>query len=120
MRPKLSDRGIELIALSKDTARQAKAQRERDGLGFTLLSDPHLEVIARYGLENRTLEFATATLGSIPLGIPTGYRRMAVPTTLLVDEEGIVRFIDQADDYRMRGDEARILDAVDRLFGTQS
>jgi peroxiredoxin len=117
MRDALSARGIEIVAISSDSVEQAARHRARDGLGFTLLADPGLEAITAYGLENRTLAFATATLLTIPLGIPTGYRSMAVPTSLLIDEEGVVRWIDQADDYRMRGDEGRITEAIASAFG---
>jgi hypothetical protein len=41
---------------------------------------------------------------------------MAIPTTLLVDEDGIVRWIDQADDYRIRSDTARVLTAAAEAF----
>lgn len=43
--------------------------------------------------------------------------QMAIPTTLLLDEEGIVRWIDQADDYRLRGDRARTENALKRVYG---
>jgi hypothetical protein len=42
---------------------------------------------------------------------------MAIPTTLLIDEEGIVRWIDQTDDYRLRSHNERILEVVESTFG---
>ena len=45
------------------------------------------------------------------------FKTMAIPTTMLVDEEGVIRWIDQADDYRVRGDDARIREAVQSVFG---
>lgn len=120
MRPELERRGFVIVALSKDSVADAARQRTRDGLGFTLLSDPQLAVISAYGLlHHKAVEFSRApfTLFGIPLAMYTGRRTMAIPTTLLVDEQGIVRWIDQADDYRLRGDAERIRGAIDGAFG---
>lgn len=119
MRPALEGHGVTVVAISKDTVPQAGAHRLRDGLSITLLSDPDLSVIRRYGLVHRAgLEFFTFYVAGIPLGWPTGFRQMAIPTTLLVDETGVVRWVDQATDYRLRGDEARVLAAVRAAFPT--
>lgn len=119
MRPLLDRYGVAVVALSKDPPEVAKAHRERDGLHFTLLSDPRLEVIRRFGLLHEgAVEFRTFYLaGHFPVGWPTGFRRMAIPTTLLLDEQGIVRWVDQADDYRLRGDRTRTENALREVFG---
>ena len=51
------------------------------------------------------------------VGIIPAVKTMAIPTTLLVDEEGVVRWIDQTDDYRMRSDPDRVFGAVQEAFG---
>jgi alkyl hydroperoxide reductase subunit AhpC len=120
MAPLMRQHGVSVVALSKDTPEQAAAHRLRDGLRFVLLSDPDLSVIQRFGLLHEGgLEFRTFLLGGgkFPLGWPTGFKRMAIPTTLLLDENHIVRWIDQADDYRIRGDESRTRQALLDTFG---
>lgn len=118
MSPLLERYGVRVLALSKDTPELARAQRARDGLTFSLLTDPDLAVIQRFGLLHEAgLEFFTFFVGSIPLGWPTGFKRMAIPTTLLLDEQGVVRWIDQADDYRVRGDQGRTEAALRETFG---
>ena len=57
-------------------------------------------------------------LGTIPLGFTPSFKTMAIPTSLLVDENGIIVWIDQADDYRLRSDNARVLQAVEAAFGS--
>jgi len=42
---------------------------------------------------------------------------MAIPTTLLVDEQGVIRWIDQTDDYRLRSSNERVLKAIGEAFG---
>ena len=116
----LGEYGVTVVALSKDTAEQAAAHRVRDGLHFTLLTDPDLSVIKRFGLLHEgALVFRSFLIGSMkfPLGWPIGFQQMAIPTTLLLDEDHIVRWIDQADDYRVRGDEHRTRSALVETFG---
>lgn len=119
MRPELEQLGFIVVVLSKDSVADAARAKRRDGLGFVVLSDPELVAIRSYGLEHhRAVEFSTApfSLFGIPLAMYTGRRTMAVPTTLLIDENGIVRWIDQADDYRLRGDASRVLGAIATAF----
>lgn len=120
MRDKLDAHGVTVIALSKDTVDAAAHNKSRDGLHFTLLSDPELEVIKQYGLEHhKALEFSTGgfTLFGIPLALVPAVKTMAIPTSLLIDENGEIRWIDQPDDYRLRSDEGRILQAIEGAFG---
>jgi alkyl hydroperoxide reductase subunit AhpC len=120
MAPLLAEYGVTVVALSKDTVEQAAAQRVRDGLSFSLLSDPELTVIKRFGLLHEgAIVFRTFLVGSLrfPLGWPIGFKQMAIPTTLLLDEQHVVRWVDQADDYRVRGDESRTRAALLQTFG---
>lgn len=120
MQPILQAHGIRMVALSKDTVKDAARHKTRDGLTMTLLSDPELEVIGQYGLvHQKAVEFSKAPTKfmGLPVGMYTGKRSMAIPTTLLVDEHGAVQWIDQADDYRLRGDAARVEAAIKKAFG---
>ena len=69
------------------------------------------------------LGFATGrfTIGGIPLGLaPPSFKTMAIPTTLLVDENGRIVWIDQADDYRLRSDNGRVMGAIEAAFSEPS
>ena len=113
----LAERGIAVVALSKDSPDEAALQEARDGLRrVRLWSDDSLAVIKSLGALHRgAVEFKTWLVSSVPLGVPTGFAEMAVPTTLLVDEDGVIRWIDQADDYRIRSDDARITAALEQI-----
>lgn len=120
MQADLDEQGVSLVALSKDTVDEAAIHKTRDRLRLTLLSDPDLDVIRQYGVEHhKALGFATGafTLFGISLGFTPSFKTMAIPTTLLVDEDGIIQWIDQADDYRLRSSEDRVLQAVKDAFG---
>lgn len=117
MRPLFDAYQVQVVALSKDTPAEAQQMRQRDKLTFDLWCDPDLKVIQRYGLvHHQGFRFFTFYLLGIPIGWPTGFEKMALPTTLLLDEQGIVRWIDQTDDYRMRGTVQRLTAALEQTF----
>jgi len=122
MSDSLAKYDISIIALSKDTPEEANVHKTRDGLSFPLLSDPELEVIRAYGVEHHKALGQTKNpkfnIGGIPLGLaPFKLETMAIPTSLLVDETGTIRWVDQTDDYRLRSSNQRVLDAVKTAFG---
>lgn len=120
MQSDLDKYGVGLVALSKDTVEEAATHKTRDGLGMTLLADSDLDVIRQYGVEHhKAVGFKTGTfsLFTIPLALTPSFTTMAIPTSLLIDENGVIRWIDQADDYRIRGSNERVLKAVDEAFG---
>ena len=44
---------------------------------------------------------------------PKGIGGLPIPTTILVDAEGKVRWIDQTDDYMLRSEPDRVLAAIE-------
>jgi peroxiredoxin len=102
LRPELDARGIQILALSSDTVEKTAAGMGKHGLHAVMLSDPDLGVTDRYNLRNPK-NFAPKSGVIVPL---------AIPTTLLVDASGTVRWIDQASDYQQRSDPARVLAAI--------
>lgn len=120
MKDELQKYGLRIVAISKDSLEDAAHHKVRDSLDLELLSDPKLEVIRQYGLEHhKALEFSKVrfTIAGMPLALVPSVKTMAIPTTLLIDETGIIRWIDQTDDYRLRSNEERVLEAVTRTFG---
>ena len=120
MQSDLDGHGVNLVALSKDTVEEAATHKTRDGLSMTLLADPKLDVIRQYGVEHhKALGFNTGsfTLFGIPLALTPSFKTMAIPTSLLVDEQGVIRWIDQTDDYRLRSSNERVLQGVREAFG---
>ncbi len=99
-----SELGIEMVALSPDTLAESRRTQNRGKLRFPVLSDPNLEIIDRFGLRHEKA-----------IGAPRDgklIRPLAIPTTVLIDAEGIVRWVDQAEDYRVRSNPDRVLQAV--------
>ncbi len=103
-RPQLELFGVKMVAISADRPHRLARLRSRHRLGMTLLGDPELAVIGLYGLRQD---------GAF-VGLRGRKRSLAIPTTILIDAEGIVRWVDQAHDYRIRIDIDRVMAAVQR------
>jgi peroxiredoxin len=101
--------GIQMVAISPDTVAEAARMKRRHRLSMPVLSDEKLEVIDLYGLRHEK-GFGAPRAGSM-------VRPLAIPTTFLLDAEGVVRWIDQAEDYRVRSNPERVLEAVRGAFG---
>ena len=105
LRPELDARAIQIVTVCTDTPEQIRKGRAKHGARAVMLSDPDLEVTDRYNLRNE---------GNLT---PGGIRAMPIPTTILVDGGGIVRWIDQADDYQIRSHPERVLRAIQEGLG---
>jgi peroxiredoxin len=102
LRPELEACGIRFVTVCADTAEQIRAGRGTHGLRAVMVPDPTLAITDRYNLRSPR-NFAPKPGVIIPLPIPT---------TILVDARGIVRWIDQATDYMRRSDPARLLPVI--------
>jgi peroxiredoxin len=96
----LDEKGVALVAVSTDTPEQIRKGRDQHGLRGTLLADPDLEITDRFKLRN-PVNLSPKGLGGLP-----------IPTTFLVDADGIVRWVDQTDDYMLRSEPSRVLEAL--------
>jgi len=121
MLPDLSRYNVQVIALSNDTVIQADTHAKRDKLAITLLSDPELNVIKQYGVEHQKAAGFESdnikTIFGIPMAMgPIKFRSMSIPTSLLIDENGIIQWIDQSEDYRLRASKDKIMAAINQCF----
>lgn len=68
-----------VLGISKDSVASHKKFEEKQGLTFTILSDPELEVIKAYDVWKEKKNY-----GKVSMGV--------VRTTYLIDEEGTIIF----------------------------
>jgi peroxiredoxin len=102
LRPELAAHDLAIVAICADSPDELRRGRAKHGLDAIFVSDPQLAVTDLYRLRNPR-NFAPRPGVIIPLPIPT---------TILVDAAGIVRWIDQASDYMVRSDPARVREAI--------
>ncbi len=102
--------GVKMVAISPNTVEQADAMRSKHGLSMLQLADPDLEVIKAYGVEHPN------AMAGDPRDSRGMRRALAIPTTILTDASGTIRWIDQSSDYRVRSDGQRVLKAVKKAL----
>ena len=97
---------MKLVTLCTDTPAQIRKGKAKHGAKAVMLSDRDLSVTRAYGLENTATQLK-----------PPGVTGLPIPTTILADAKGIVRWIDQADDYQVRSQPERVLAALRSTIG---
>ncbi|WP_396230127.1 redoxin domain-containing protein, partial [Frankia sp. CpI1-P] len=108
--------GATLVAVSPQTPDNSLSFAEKEGLGFTVLSDPHNTVARTYGLVFRQADGSTAaqkTLG-IDLAEANGDDSHELPAaaTFVVDTDTVIRFRSISADYRWRIGPEEVLAAL--------
>jgi peroxiredoxin len=84
-----------MVAVSGDTPEQIRAGKKKHGSRAILLSDRDVSVTDLMGIRNQGFHS----------GVPgVSAPALAIPTTVLVDAGGIVRWIDQSENYQRRSD----------------
>lgn len=121
IKPELDAYGVSVFALSGDTAAQAQAHINRENLNISLLSDPELAVVKQYGVEHqKAVGWESNNIKTI-FGISMSfsmftYRSMSIPTSILIDENGIIKWIEQSEDYRIRASHENLMAVIKDNF----
>ena len=100
LRPEFDKRGVQIVTVCTDKPEKIRAGRSKHGLQATMLADPELAVTDRYGLRNQLVQTG-----------PPG-RAQPVPTSILADADGVIRWIDQSENYQRRSDPDYVLGAL--------
>jgi peroxiredoxin len=106
LRPQLGEREIQIVTVCTDTPEKIREGRPKHGLRATMLSDRSLEVTNLYGLRNQAVNTG-------PPGIPG----QPVPTTILADADGVIRWMDQSENYQRRSEPEYLLGAIQQHIG---
>ena len=93
--PHFTEKGVEIIGISKDTVASHKKFEEKHGLTFTILADPELEAIKAYDVWKEK-----KSRGKVSMGV--------VRTTYLIDENGVII---------MANDKVKAADDPEKMLG---
>jgi len=107
LRTEFDRRGVQVVTISTDHPEEILADRHLHGLQARMLSDPELKVTDAFGLRNQGFH-------SAPPSDDT--EALPVPTTLLVDADGTVLWIDMSENYQRRSDPEVVLAAMQTYF----
>jgi peroxiredoxin len=117
--PALADKAIRLLAISPQKPDGSLSAREKNELTFTVLSDPGNKVANRLGVMTAPTQDAQAAQREIGTDLTDinadGTHGLPMPTVVIVDATGVIRWIDVHPNYTTRTEVRDILAALDTL-----
>jgi peroxiredoxin len=117
--PELEQLGVVLVAVSPQAPDGSLSMQEKNNLRFAVLSDPGNRLVASVGILTAPSEKARAAQVQLGLDLEAinadGTTALPMPTTLILDPDLTVRWVDVHPDYTTRSEPAAILEALDAL-----
>jgi peroxiredoxin len=117
--PELTGRRVGLVTISPQTPDGSLSTQEKHELTFTVLSDPGNQVAKAIGILTAPSDEARAAQLQLGLDLTAvnadGTTGLPMPTTIIVDADHLIRWIDVHPDYSTRSEPDQILAAVDAL-----
>jgi peroxiredoxin len=115
--PALAGRDVTLIAVSPQVADESLSMQQKNALAFPVVSDP-CNTLARFlGILSAPSSEARAAQLQLGLDLTTvnadGTTAVPMPTTVIVDADHVIRWIDVHPDYSTRSEPAEIVAALD-------
>jgi peroxiredoxin len=114
--PALAERGIPLIAISPQTPDGSLSTRETKELTFAVLSDPGNQIARQLGILTAPTDGARAAQLQLGLDLTQvnahGTTTLPMPTVIIVDSGGVIRWIDIHRDYTTRTEPDEVLQAI--------
>ncbi|AOW90734.1 AhpC/TSA family protein [Streptomyces olivaceus] len=112
----LDERGVALIAVSPQKPDGSLSVVEVNELSYTVLSDPGNQVGRALGIVTRPSDRVLGAQASLGLNVAgenaDGTSDIVMPTVVIVDAAGVVRWIDVHPNYTTRTEPAQILAAL--------
>jgi peroxiredoxin len=117
--PALADRGVVMIAVSPQKPDGSLSAAETNQLTYAVVSDPGNQIAAALGILTEPSAEAAAAQQLVGLDLAEhnadGGVTLPMPTTVVVDAAGMIRWIDVHPNYTTRSEVADILAAVDSI-----
>jgi peroxiredoxin len=119
--PALAEQGIPLVAISPQTPDGSLSTRETKELTFTVLSDPGNQIAGELGILTAPSEGALAAQLQLGLDLTKvnadGTTTLPMPAVVIVDDAGVIRWLDVHADYTTRTEPDEVLDAIAQTLG---
>ncbi len=101
----IADLGAEVVLIAPQPAEESRKLADQVDAPLTFLVDPGAAAARRIGIEH---------LGGAPIGL-VAEGDTVMPTVLVLDADGVIRFVHETDNYRIRPEPTLFLDALRRL-----
>jgi peroxiredoxin len=117
--PELDRRGVSLVAISPQAPDGSLSMQQKNALTFTVLSDRGNHIAKSIGIVTGPSDDVRAAQLQLGLDLTAvnadGTTSLPMPTTLIVDDDHVVRWVDVHLDYTARSEPKEILAALDAL-----
>jgi peroxiredoxin len=117
--PALADRGFAMIAVSPQKPDGSLSTAETNELTYAVVSDPGNQLASALGILTEPSPEAAAAAQKVGLDVAEhnadGGLTLPMPTTVVVDATGVIRWIDVHPNYATRSEVPDILAAVDSV-----
>ncbi|ONI87026.1 peroxiredoxin [Actinosynnema sp. ALI-1.44] len=118
--PALAERGVELIALSPQKPDGSLSMAEKNDLTFTVLSDPGNQIAGKLGVLTAPTADARRAQETMGIDLPAvnadESHGIPMPTVVIVDADGTIRWIDVHPNYTTRTETVDIITALRRVL----
>ena len=113
--PALAERGIALVAISPQVPDGSLSTKETKELTFTVLSDPGNQLAGQLGILTAPSDGTRAAQLQLGLDVAQvnadGTSALPMPTVVIADADGVIRWIDVHLDYSTRTEPGQVLQA---------
>jgi peroxiredoxin len=113
----LDSRGTDLIAISPQRPDGSLSMQQKNALTYAVLSDPGNQIAGRLRILTAPTEDAREAQAGLGLDISAsnadGTYDIPMPTVVILDAAGTIRWIDVHPNYTTRSEPGQILDALD-------
>ena len=117
--PELKARGATMVALSPQKPDGSLSAQEANELSYTVLSDPGNQIAGKLGILMPNDEEVLTAQRSLGLDVAAvnadGTATLPLPTTVVLDADGVIRWIDVHPNFTTRSEPSDILAALDRI-----
>jgi peroxiredoxin len=117
--PALVERGVELIAVSPQKPDGSLTSAESNELTYSVASDPGNQIAAALGILTEPSPDSVAAQITLGLDLTEvnadGGKALPMPTVVIIDPAGIIRWVDVHPNYTTRTEVPDILAAVDAV-----
>ncbi len=117
----LDDLGVQLVAVSPDRPEKLRPTREKQNLGYQLLSDSDMNAARALGIAFKVSSGTRETYDEYGIDLEEASGRdhhlLPVPAVFVVDRDGTIRFVHANPDYKSRLDPAVMMAVVRAVTG---
>ncbi|HCT08470.1 MULTISPECIES: peroxiredoxin-like family protein [unclassified Pseudomonas] len=116
--PTLKATGAQLVAVSPQTAANSRKSTRITELEFPILSDPHNDVAAAFGLRfelpDYLIELYKGFGNNLPLINDDPSWTLPMPARFVIGQDSVIRYAEVNPDYTQRPEPSDMLDALNR------